>query len=496
MKLRDLINGIEIRDIKGDTSVEITDISYHSQKVVKGSLFVAIKGLKFDGHDFIPEAIERGAMAIIREDSDGNVHGKIPMVMVSNPRQALSLISARFFGHPSNALKLIGVTGTNGKTTTTFLIESILKEGGFNPGVIGTINYRLGGEETVALHTTPESLDLQRILHQMVEKGATHTVIEVSSHALDQSRVEGCRFAGAVFTNLTPEHLDYHHDMNRYFKSKGKLFTSLLQPEGFAVINNDDEWGEILNRNLSIKRLRYGLKKKAEIRAEEVAFSFNGIRAKVYTPAGDLRINSPLVGEVNLYNILAAVGVGIIQEVPLDLIKSGIEKVKKVPGRLEQIANDRGVTILVDYAHTSDALEKVLLTLKGLSKKRIITIFGCGGDRDRTKRTRMGEISGRYSDLTIITSDNPRSEDPLKIIEEIEKGIKGLGIKQCTADCEMGYLIIPDRKEAIVTGLKLSRAGDVVLIAGKGHEDYQIIKDKRVHFDDREEVINALKALT
>jgi UDP-N-acetylmuramoyl-L-alanyl-D-glutamate--2,6-diaminopimelate ligase len=495
MTLRELIDGLEVREIRGDDSVEIIDIAYHSQKVAEGSLFIAIKGLKVDGHDFIPEAIERGARTIILEDLGRSIQREIPAVTVSNSRKALSLISAKFFRHPSIDLKLIGVTGTNGKTTTTFLIESILKEGGFNPGVIGTINYRLGGEETVAMHTTPESLDLQRILHQMLGKGATHAVMEVSSHALDQGRVEGCSFEGAVFTNLTPEHLDYHGDMNGYFKSKEKLFTSLLRSEGFAVINCDDEWGEIIYRNLSINRLRYGIRKKAEVGTEEVTFSQNGITAKACTPAGVLTINSPLVGEINLYNILAAVCVGIIQGIPLDLIESGIEKVKRVPGRLEQIANDRGLTIFVDYAHTSDALKRVLLTLKGLSRRRIITIFGCGGDRDRTKRPLMGEISGRYSDITIITSDNPRSEDPLKIIGEIEEGIKKLGMQRCTGECERGYLVMPDRKEAIVTGIKLSRAGDVILIAGKGHENYQIIREKRVHFDDREEAINALKAL-
>jgi len=495
MTLRELINGLEIQRVQGDDSVEITDIAYHSQKVVKGTLFVAIRGLKADGHDFIPEAMKRGAGAVVVEDMGRCTPGRIPTIAVSNSRRALAQLSARFFGYPSGALKLIGVTGTNGKTTITFLIESILKEGGFNPGVVGTINYRLGGKETIAIHTTPESLDLQRILSQMKGNGATHAVMEVSSHALDQGRVEGCRFEGGVFTNLTPEHLDYHGDMSGYFKSKEKLFTSLIRQEGFAVINCDDEWGELISRNLAMNCFRYSLKKQAEIRAEEEVFSLNGIGAKVRTPAGVLTVASPLVGEFNLYNILAAVGVGIAQGIALNLVESGIAKVRNVPGRLEQVNNDRDITILVDYAHTSDALERVLLALRGLSKGRIITVFGCGGDRDKTKRPRMGEISGRYSDLTIITSDNPRSEDPLAIIAEIEEGIKGLGMQRSRGDSERGYLVVPDRREAIVTGIQLSKKGDVLLIAGKGHENYQIIGERRTHFDDREEVVKALKAL-
>jgi UDP-N-acetylmuramoyl-L-alanyl-D-glutamate--2,6-diaminopimelate ligase len=480
--------------VRGDDSVEITDIAYHSQRVKDGSLFVAIKGLKSDGHNFIPEAIEQGARAVILEEMGKSIPENIPAVMVSNSRTALAEVSARFFNYPSKSLKLIGVTGTNGKTTTTFLIESLLKESGFNPGVVGTINYRLGEKEMVAMYTTPESLDLQGILSQMKKEGATHAVMEVSSHALDQGRVEGCSFEGVVFTNLTPEHLDYHGDMNGYFKSKERLFTSFLQPEGFAVINSDDEWGEVISRNISMNCLRYGVKRKAEIWTEGVAFSLHGIKGKVYTPAGNLTINSPLVGEINLYNILAAVGVGVALGIPLNLIESAIRKVKKVPGRLEQVNNDRGITILVDYAHTSDALERVLLALRGLSKGKIITVFGCGGDRDKTKRPRMGEISGRYSNLTIITSDNPRSEDPLKIIAEIEEGIRGLDIPQWTENCERGYLVIPDRREAIATGIRWAKSCDVLLIAGKGHENYQIIKGKKIHFDDREEVMKALKA--
>ena len=494
MTLRELINGQEIKAVKGDASVEIADIVYHSQSVREGALFVAIKGLRADGHDYIPAAIQGGARAVILEDMKKGIPASIPIVTVSNARSALAQVSARFFGYPSRALKLIGVTGTNGKTTTTFLIESLLKEGGFNPGVVGTINYRLGGKETIAVHTTPESLDLQRILSEMRGEGATHAVMEVSSHALDQGRVEGCSFEGAVFTNLTPEHLDYHGDMNGYFKSKERLFTSLLRREGFAVINSDDDWGEAISRNLSMNHFRYGLRKKAEIWAERVDFSLNGIAGKVHTPVGVFPMYSPLIGEINLYNILASVGVGVAQGIPLNLIASALEKVKKVPGRLEQVQNDRGLTIFVDYAHTSDALERVLSTLRELGKKKIITIFGCGGDRDRTKRPRMGEISGRYSDLTIITSDNPRSEDPKKIIGEIEEGIQSLGLPRWTENCEKGYLVVPDRREAITTGVRLAKTGDVLLIAGKGHENYQIIGEGRIHFDDREEVMNALQA--
>lgn len=496
MTLNDLLNGLEILKMRGESSFEITDITYHSSKVKSGSLFVAIKGLKADGHDFISEAIARGAKAIILEDPRRVIPNEITMIVVPNSRKALAQLSTRFYEYPSQALKLIGVTGTNGKTTTTFLIESLLKEAGFNPGVIGTISYRLGGNETVATHTTPESLDLQKILFLMKAGGATHAVMEVSSHALDQERVWGCSFTGAVFTNLTPEHLDYHQDMDSYFKCKEKLFKVYLKEDGFAIINWDDSWGKIISQDLSLNCLRYGIKERGDIWAEDVTFNLEGLKGKIFTPLGILNLESQLIGEINLYNLLAAVGVGVALGVPLNHIEIGVAQVKGIPGRLEKIHNEYGFTILVDYAHTSDALKRVLVTLRGLTKGRIITIFGCGGDRDRSKRPRMGEISGQYSDLTIITSDNPRSEDPLEIIAEIERGIKGLKIPSWTEGCQKGYLVIPDRREAIAEGIRHAKRGDLVLIAGKGHETYQIVKDRKIHFDDREEAQNALRVLS
>ncbi len=463
--------------------------------------------MEVDGHQFIEEAVQRGAGAVVSEE-EREVSDRT-LILVPNSRQALAKISSNFYGNPSSRLKLIGITGTNGKTTTTYLLESIFRKAGCDVGVIGTINYRFGQKTTPAPNTTPESLDLQRILWEMVKEGTSHVIMEVSSHGLDLDRVFGCQFDGVVFTNLTSEHLDYHKTLQKYFESKKKLFSDYLvesrKKRRFAVTNHDDPRGEKMVEGIDLPVIRYGLSPSCDITADQVTSSFEGLSCRVRTPRGDLSIRSKLIGDFNVYNILAAVSVGIGMDVPLENLKEGVEGLEGVSGRFEKMENTRGLHIIVDYAHTHDALERVLLGLKGIlengtqNRGKMITVFGCGGDRDRTKRPLMGEVAGKYSDLAILTSDNPRTEDPLAILEEVEKGLESLPLKEWHPDeielwrSKKGYLKVPDRREAIRMAIRLAQPSDTVLIAGKGHEDYQIVGKKRFPFDDRIEAQKALE---
>ena len=502
MKLNDLLEIIEDKEVIGERSLDVAGISYNSKKIDKNFLFVAIKGARFDGHNFVKEAIDKGARAVVVEQIQEDVKDAT-IILVPDSRLALAQIAARFYGYPSSKLTLIGITGTNGKTTTSYLVGSIFKEAGFKTGIMGTINYCYGGKSIPASMTTPESLDLQRMLAEMVENGVTHVVMEVSSHALDLGRVESIQFDAGVFTNFTQDHLDYHQTMEHYFSSKAKLFNHLLvesskKKGSCAVINADDPFGENLALNTIPNIIRYGVKNKFQVFPEHIKLALDGTTARINTPRGSLNIKSPLIGEFNLYNILAAASVAVSQGVSFPNIEKGIESLDKVPGRFERIENREGVSIIVDYAHTSDALERTLSTIKGLSKGKIITVFGCGGDRDRLKRPLMGAVSGKYSDLSIITSDNPRTEDPYTIIEGIEEGIKGLGLKEYSVKdlagnfYEKGYVIVVDRLQAIKLAINTAKNQDTVLIAGKGHEDYQIIGSEKRPFDDRQEAINAV----
>jgi UDP-N-acetylmuramoyl-L-alanyl-D-glutamate--2,6-diaminopimelate ligase len=507
MELKRLLEGVEVRKITGETLKEIEGIAYHSLQVEKNFLFAALRGMEVDGHRFIVEAIERGAEAVILEEAQ-DLPGKT-MILVKNSRQALAKISSNFYGNPSSEVNLIGITGTNGKTTTTYLLESIFKKAGWTVGVIGTINYRFSGKAVPAPNTTPESLDLQRILWEMVREGISHVIIEVSSHGLDLDRVFGCQFDGALFTNLTPEHLDYHQTLTHYFESKKKLFSEFLmkshKARRFAATNVDDPKGEDIVKGIGLPVIRYGLSPSCDISATEASSTFEGLSCWIKTPKGKFPIHSKLTGGFNLYNILAAVATGIAMDVPLEIVKEGVEGLEGVSGRFEKVMNRKGIHVIVDYAHTHDALERVLLGLKDIlgsssnSDGKIITVFGCGGDRDRTKRPLMGEVAGRYSDLAILTSDNPRTEDPLAIIDEVEKGLKTLPLEEWHRDeidswrSKRGYLKVPDRREAIRMAVQLARPSDTVLIAGKGHEDYQIIGRKRFPFDDRVEARKALE---
>ena len=507
MELARLIEGVEIKKIAGDLRKEINGIAYHSKQVREDFLFAAIRGAEADGHQFVKEAIERGAEAVVLEEEQ-KVSNRT-MVLVPDSRRALAKISSNFYGDPSSKVILIGITGTNGKTTTTYLLESIFKKAGWNVGVIGTINYRFGQKTTPALNTTPESLDLQRILWEMVREGTSHVIMEVSSHGIDLSRVLGCQFDGVVFTNLTSEHLDYHKTLERYFESKKRLFSDHLiksLKEGrFAVTNHDDPRGREMVKGIDLPIIRYGLTPSCDVTADRLTSSFKGLSCRIKTPRGDLSIHSKLTGDFNLYNILAAVAVGTAMEVPLEILKEGVEELEGVSGRFEKVENKRGIHVIIDYAHTHDALERVLLGLKNIleggnqNKGKMITVFGCGGDRDRTKRPLMGEVAGRYSDLAILTSDNPRTENPLVILDEVEKGLKSLHLREWDQEeiklwrSKRGYLRVPDRREAIRTAIRLALPSDTVLIAGKGHEDYQVVGKKKFPFDDRVEAKKALE---
>jgi UDP-N-acetylmuramoyl-L-alanyl-D-glutamate--2,6-diaminopimelate ligase len=502
MELRKLLEGVEIKKVMGDPLQEIRGIAYHSKRVEEAFLFAAIRGSEFDGHQFIGEAIERGAKALLLEEGQ-----EVPdrtMIFVRNSRQALAKVASNFYGNPSSKVKLIGITGTNGKTTTTYLLESILKKAGYPVGIIGTIHYRYGQKVTAASNTTPESLDLQRILWEMVNEGISHVIMEVSSHGLDLDRVFGCQFDHVVFTNFTSDHLDYHKTLEHYFESKRKLFVDALmksQKSGrFAVTNSDDPRGEEIVREVDLPVIRYGMGASCDISADRVSSSFEGLSCRIKTPKGDLSIRSKLMGGYNLHNIMAAVAVGIGMDLPLKSIQDGVEALEGVSGRFEKVENRKGIHVIVDYAHTHDALERVLLGIKSLQGDgKIITVFGCGGDRDRTKRPLMGEVAGKYSDLAILTSDNPRTEDPLAIMDEVERGFESLLLKEWDPDemgrwrSRKGYLRMPDRREAIRTAIRLAQPLDTVLVAGKGHEDYQIIGKKKFPFDDRVEARHALE---
>ncbi|HEX9022736.1 MAG TPA: UDP-N-acetylmuramoyl-L-alanyl-D-glutamate--2,6-diaminopimelate ligase [Geobacteraceae bacterium] len=503
MYFSDLLKSIDPLQIHGDTKIEIQGLSYDSRHAESGDLFFALRGVAVDGHRFIGTALANGAKAVVVEDESA-VPAGVPFAKVADARLAMSLMAASFYGNPTDGIPMIGITGTNGKTTTSYIIEAILEEAGIPAAVLGTVNYRFRESTFPAPNTTPESVELQKRLREMVEMGAKGAVMEVSSHALEQRRVDGCRFDAGVFTNLTRDHLDYHRDMGSYLASKKRLFTTLLaadrvKPLRRAAINVDDPYGWEIAGETVCPVITYGLDASCDVTVADVHFSVTGITGRLVTLAGEARFKSRLAGRFNLYNILAAAAAGIAIDLPLDAICRGIENHGKVPGRLEMVENDRGIALFVDYAHTGDALDNVLRTLADLATGRIITVFGCGGDRDRGKRPVMGEVAGRYSDLAIITSDNPRSEPPQTIMAEIRDGIVGLGTREYAVDeladglAEKGFVLVASRRAAIRLAVQVARPGDIVLLAGKGHEDYQIIGAERLHFDDREEAGAALR---
>ncbi|MBN1365365.1 MAG: UDP-N-acetylmuramoyl-L-alanyl-D-glutamate--2,6-diaminopimelate ligase [Syntrophaceae bacterium] len=503
MKLVRLIEGLNTVNISGDASGEVSGLCFSADKCEKDSLFVAIQGLKNDGHDFIEEAISRGAKFIVYE-KDRQFSSSVTSIRVSDSRRALGILAKNYFGNPSADVTLIAVMGTNGKTTISYLLESVLKEAGLKCGVLGTINYRYNDKTYTAPNTTPESYEMQKILRAMTDDGVTHVIAEVSSHAVDLKRIDDCDFDLGIFTNLTRDHLDYHLTMENYFQAKKRFFVEILPKSRKMysqkmIINADDQWGQKILEEVSLPALTYGMKSNCAIRPASYKLSLTGIEAEIDLPGGTVSIASPLIGKFNLYNIMAAAGAAFILQISPPIIKKGIEKLSNIPGRLEVVASAGGFNIFVDYAHTDDALRRVLQSLQELKKKRIITVFGCGGNRDRGKRTLMGEAATGYSNLTIITSDNPRMEDPLDIIAEIEAGVDKNKIKKAeisnlkfNGDVRI-YTVVPERRKAIEEAINVAEKEDIILIAGKGHEDYQILGTQKIPFDDRVVVKQILK---
>ncbi len=457
-------------------NVPCSGVVYDSRRVTPGGVFVALRGLKTDGAAFVPEAVAAGAAAIVSEQPDAG--GTVPWVTVRDARLALALLAAEFFGHPSRDMLVVGLTGTNGKTTTSYLVNAIFEAAGTACGLMGTVTYRIGPRALEATRTTPEAPELQDFMRQMVEAGCGACVMEVSSHALALRRADGIRFAAGIFTNLTRDHLDFHADMEDYFAAKRRLFQML--PEGApAVVNADDPRGASLAASVG-RPVTYGISKPADVTPGPLSFTLDGLRFEARTPQGTVRVQSRLVGKPNVYNILAAVAATTALGVPADAVERGITSLPGVPGRFE-LASAAGddITVIVDYAHTDDALRNLLETARAMAPRRLITVFGAGGDRDRTKRPLMGMVAARLSDLVIITSDNPRSEDPLRIIDEVKRGAESE-----TRQRNGRVMSIPDRREAILDAVRRAAAGDVVLIAGKGHEKYQEIGGRTYAFDD------------
>jgi UDP-N-acetylmuramoyl-L-alanyl-D-glutamate--2,6-diaminopimelate ligase len=483
---------VEVLEQRGDVSRPVHAITDDSRAVTGGSLFVAVKGERVDGHGFVEQAIKAGAVAVVAQEPVAS--GPLPFVRVADSRKALGFLGSRFHGDPSARLRMIGVTGTNGKTTTTYLCKALLEGIGRQVGLIGTVEYRIGQETLPASHTTPGALDLQALLAKMVESGLTAAVMEVSSHALALDRTSGCEYDAAVFTNLTQDHLDFHHTMEDYFEAKLRLFTGLAggQKAGkLALVNVDDPLGATIREACPVPVWGYALKNQADLKAGRVRLSLTGTVFTAETPAGSFTVESRLVGEHNVYNLLGAIGVALHEGATPHQICEATAHITNVPGRFERISSEHDVTVVVDYAHTEDALLRLLTAAQALKTGRIITVFGCGGDRDRGKRPKMGRAAVEYSDVVVLTSDNPRTEDPMTIFRDVEVGVRDA----LERHSHVQYHLVPDRREAIRAAIRGAHRGDMVLIAGKGHEDYQIIGTNKLHFDDREVAREAIQQL-
>lgn len=504
VKLHDLLAELPVVSVAGNLETAVRAIAYDSRRVEAGDVFVAIRGTRQDGGLFIEDALRRGAVAIVSE-SPPAAGSDVAWVQVADGRAALAALAAEYFDHPSRRLQLIGITGTNGKTTTSLLIESILQQAGHTVGVLGTLAYRWRDRTLKAPMTTPESLDLQELLHRMLRDGVTHVVMEVSSHALALGRVRGCTFTAALFTNLSQDHLDFHQNMEAYYDAKSNLFREYLgDPEegtGIAVINRDDPYGFRLIEAVGAEVWSYSVQRRdARVWVKTAELTPAGISAELCTADGPFEIRSPLIGRLNLYNLVAAATMALAIGVDRQSMVYGLAGVHRVDGRLERVEIPRsaGFEVVVDYAHTPDAMEKALSCLREMTRNRLIVVFGCGGDRDRSKRPLMGEAAARLGDLVIVTSDNPRTEVPERIIEEITQGVRSAGMPQIdrshAAKSKRGYTVIVDRREAIREALAGAQPGDVVFIGGKGHETYQIVGSEVLPFDDREEVREYFRA--
>lgn len=479
--------------IIGDSSTSFTGVQTDHRKVRPGDLFICLQGHAFDGHHFAAQAVEQGAVALVVQQE---VDAAAPKLVVKDTRYAMAVIACHFYGYPSHEMKLIGVTGTNGKTTTTHLIDQILTDRGHRTGLMGTIRMKIGEEFLEVKNTTQDALDLQANFRKMVQLNTSYCIMEVSSHALEMGRVKGCRFRTAVFTNLTQDHLDYHKTMENYRAAKGLLFSRLgnsYDADGhahkFAVLNADDPAAEYYGRLTSAQVITYGIHNAADIKASDVKITSNGTEFNVSTYAGEANFRLKMLGHFNVYNALGAIATTLLEGVTLAQIKNSLEGVSGVEGRVELVNGGQEFLVLVDYAHTPDGLENVLSTVREFARNKVLCVFGCGGDRDKTKRPVMGKIAAHYSDYLFVTSDNPRSEDPESILKDIEQGITEAGY-----DCGQ-YELIVSRREAIQKAVEMAGPDDVVLIAGKGHEPYQIIKGVTYDFDDRAVAKEAIRGI-
>lgn len=487
------LNGqVEIIEQRGKLDQAIAAVTDDSRAVKPGTLFLAVKGERVDGHDFVRQAIQAGATAVVAQaEVDA---GGATLVRVGDSRKAVGLIGSRFNGDPAAGLTMIGVTGTNGKTTTTYLCKALLEQLDRRVGLIGTVAYQIGQETIPASHTTPGALELQALLFKMKHARLDSVVMEVSSHALAMDRTAGCEYDAAVFTNLTQDHLDYHKTMDEYFQAKLKLFTGLGKGKKSgqrAILNMDDPRGDQIKAACLVPVWGYAVQQRADLRAEHVRLSMAGTTFTAATPAGTFVVESRLVGEHNVYNLLGAMGVALHAGATCDQVREAVAQVANVPGRFERVVAGQNFTVVVDYAHTEDALLRLLSAAQALRTNRIITVFGCGGDRDRGKRPKMGRAAVEYSDVVVLTSDNPRTEDPMAILKEVEVGV----LEALKRRSRVEYHLVADRRDAIGTAVGLAKPGDIVLIAGKGHEDYQIIGTKKFHFDDREVAREAIQQL-
>lgn len=486
MKLSELISPLEPVSVHGCLEGQVDSIAYDSRKVQSGSLFIAIRGYKTDGQRYIPAALKQGAVCIVSEAKDslslaqGN---NVCFVQVPDCRKALAYLAAAFYRFPADSLNLVGVTGTNGKTTTTHILANIFKTAGHKTGLLGTIDNRIGEEVFSATHTTPDSLELQRYLRQMVDMKITWAVLEVSSHGLSLNRLDGCTLKAAAFTNFTRDHLDFYNSMEDYLSAKMKIFEH-VSPEGLVVLNHDDSAVSSLSKGLKLQTVTCGLQEGATLRALQIQNTRKGLTFMIQAPDSSFTVRSNLTGLHNVYNILMAVSLALGLGIEVEAITSGVEGVLNVPGRFEKIDLGRDILGIVDYAHTDDALWRLLKEARAITRSKLITVFGCGGDRDKGKRPLMGRAASELSDKVIVTSDNPRTEEPMAVISDIIEGIN-----------KNNYHVIEDRGEAIFEAVKMAVPGDTIVIAGKGHENYQEIGENRIHFSDMEMLKKAIGAM-
>ncbi len=481
MELAKVINNMQLDFIKGNTKMNIQDIKYDSRQIDKDDLFICVQGFKTDGHKYIDKAIENSAKAVVIDKELTDYNDDITYIKVDDSRKAMPLLAKNFFEDPLKDIDLIGVTGTNGKTTTTYLIKDILNKSGYKTGLIGTIEVFNGNETIDSSRTTPEALDIYRYLAEMRKNDVQYAVMEVSSHALALNRVDTMEFRSAVFTNLTQDHLDYHNTMEKYASQKAKLFKK-IKDNGTAIVNNDDDYAELIKKQTNNQIITYSINNDSDLKAKDIELSLKGVKFSI----NNLRFNLNLTGKFNIYNSLAAIGVAKGLELEEKIIKDSLENVPGIPGRFETVNLKQPFNVIVDYAHTPDSMINILEAVKHFEHNHIIVVFGCGGERDKGKRPIMGEIAVREADSVVVTTDNPRSEDPATIISEIEKGIKD-------SKFDTPYMIVSDREEAIFEAVDQAQKDDVVIVFGKGHETYQVFANKTIDIDDREVAKRAIK---